>query len=171
MRLSVCAPHTGIRPMTGLACANTDKRKSASSAHRGPSPQSRSPGMGLQPPVCLPGPQEAPHHSLPPTHAWGSEPGPAGYAGLCSRRPGLERASSLQFCRPLVSLAGGLPPGLGLRQLAVGWACGCPSPPPPRTQGRPFGMPQEQIASPSANTPPGTARLGEGGTQLPSLRG
>ena len=132
MRLSVCAPHTGIWPMTGLACANTDKRKSASSAHCGQPPhQSRSPGMGLQPPVRLPGPQEARiAHFHPPCLGLQARP-----SRLCRALlqeawlGGSQQSPVLPSSRPLVSLAGGLPPGLGLRQLAVGWACGCPSPP------------------------------------------
>lgn len=56
--------------MTGLAWANSDKKITV-----------RSPD-GLQPPVCLPGPQEAPHLSLPPTmpglRGLNLEPGLAG---------------------------------------------------------------------------------------------
>ena len=138
MRLSVCAPHTGIRPMTGLACANTDKRKSASSAHRGPPPQSRSPGMGLQPPVCLPGPQEAPHRSLPPTMP--GAPSPAqppnqGFApgGLAWREPAI--SSSAVFPAPCLlgwgtaAWAGSETAGCG-----VGLRLSLP-PPPPRHRG------------------------------------
>lgn len=107
MRLSACAPHTGIRPMTGLACTNADKRKSASSAHRGPSPQSRSPGMGLKPPVCLPGSQEAPHLSLPPTMPGSlspAQPAMQGFApgGLAWR----ERAVSSSAVFPAPCLLG-----------------------------------------------------------------
>ena len=51
---------------------------------------------------------------------------------------GSQQSPVLLSSRPLVSLAGGLPPGLGLRQLAVGWACGCPSPLPRPDTGETF---------------------------------
>ena len=87
--------------------------------------------MGLQPPVRLPGPQEARiAHFHPPCLGLQARP-----SRLCRALlqeawlGGSQQSPVLPSSRPLVSLAGGLPPGLGLRQLAVGWACGCPSPP------------------------------------------
>lgn len=166
MRVSARAPHAGIQPMTGLAWANSDKRRSASQEPRWP------------PATCLPPWASGSPASLTSTHharapglrtwnlAWLAR---QGYApgGLAWREPAAS-SSTVRLPGSLSPCLGGCRLGWLLTEPAVGWACGCPC---PRTQGRPFGMPQEQTASPNANTPPGTARLGEGGTQPPSLRG